>query len=92
MLTWSKGLREAVGLDGSKTDRELLESEDEQEAEAVATVDGRAWDRVRDRAGLACAILEVAELTPGRSEAFQAIQDLMRSRGSPVPAPEVGLP
>jgi len=92
MLTWSRGLREAVGLDGSKTDRELLEAEDEQEAEDVATVDGRAWDRVRDRAGLACAILEVAELTPGRPEAFQAIEDLIRSRGSPVPPPEVGLP
>jgi hypothetical protein len=91
MLTWSRGLREAVGLDASKTDQELLESEDEQEAEDVATVDGRAWDRVRDRAGMACAILEIAELTSGRPEAFQAIEDLIRSRGSPVPAPEVGL-
>jgi len=85
MLTWSHGLRAAVGLDPEKTDDEVVDGEEQQEAEIVAVISGSAWDGARDRRGLPCAILEAAELAPGQAAGYAAIQDLIRVRGKPLP-------
>jgi len=85
MLTWSAGLRAAVELDAEKSDEEVVEGEEQQEAELVAVMSGAAWDASRGRRGLACAILEAAELATGPAQCYTAIQDLIRARGRPAP-------
>lgn len=82
MLTWSKGLRAAVDLDVEKSDEELVAGEEQQEAEVVAVLTGSAWDSVRGRRGIPCAILEAAELAAGPAAGYAAIERLIRSRGS----------
>ena len=78
MLTWSRGMRAALGIGTEKPDEVLVEGEEQAEAETVAVIDGCAWDRVRDRRGLACAILEAAELAPSAAACFEALRQLMR--------------
>jgi len=85
MLTWSNGLRAAVELDVEKSDEEVVEGEEQKEAEVVAVMSGAAWDAARARRGLPCAILETAELATGAAEGYLAIQDLIRARGRPAP-------
>lgn len=85
MLTWSDGLRAAVELDAEKSDEEVVDGEEQKEAEIVAVISGSAWDGARDRRGLPCAILEATELAPGQAEGYAAIQDLIRVRGKPLP-------
>ena len=87
MLTWSSGLRAAVELDTDKSDEEVVEGEEQQEAELVAVMSAAAWDTSRGRRGLACAILEAAELATGPAQGHAAIQDLIRARGRPAPGP-----
>ncbi len=77
MLTWSRGLREAVALDDEPTDAEILQVEEAQEAESIATITSGAWNSVRFRRGMACAILEAAELAPSCTDAATAIQALI---------------
>ena len=83
MLTWSKGLRTAVDLDLEQSDDEIVEGEEREEAEIVAVISGPAWDSVRGRRSLPCAILETAELVPNQAEGHSAIQNLIRARGRP---------
>ena len=83
MLTWSKGLRAAVELDVEKDDKEIVEGEEQKEAEIVAVISGPAWDGARDRRGVPCAILEAAELATGQVQGFAAIENLIRVRGKP---------
>jgi len=83
MLTWSEGLRAAVELDVEKHDEEIVEGEEQKEAEIVAVISGPAWDSARGRRGIPCAILEAAELATGQSEGFKAIENLIRVRGKP---------
>jgi hypothetical protein len=87
MLTWSKGLRAAVELDVEKDDNEIVEGEEQKEAELVAVISGAAWDGARDRRGVPCAILEAAELATGQAEGFAAIENLIRVRGKPGRTP-----
>jgi len=84
MLTWSRGLRADVGLDTEKSDEEIVEGEDQKEAEVVAVISGGAWDCARDRPGLSCAILEAAELAVGQAAGYAAIERLLRVRGEPL--------
>lgn len=83
MLTWSEGLRAAVELDVEKHDEEIVEGEEQKEAEIVAVISGPAWDGARGRRGIPCAILEAAELATGQAEGFEAIENLIRVRGKP---------
>lgn len=83
MLTWSNGLRAAVELDVEESDEEVVDGEEQQEAEIVAVLSGAAWDSARGRRGLPCAILETAEFATGQAEGYQAIQNLIRVRGKP---------
>jgi hypothetical protein len=85
MLTWSNGLRAAAELDVEKSDEEVVEGEEQKEAEVVAVMSGAAWDAARGRRGLPCAILETAELATGAAEGYAAIQYLIRARGRPAP-------
>ena len=85
MLTWSQGLRAAVELDVEKGDDEVVEGEEQQDAEIIAVISSAAWDGARDRRGLPCAILEAAELAIGQAEGYAAIQGLIRVRGMPAP-------
>lgn len=78
MLTWSDGFRTFLGFD-EKTDQEVVDGE-EQASEIVAVIPGAVWDRVRDRRGLTCAILEAAELAAGEPEGFVAIERLIQRR------------
>jgi len=82
MLTWSRGLREAVDLDLEEADEEIVASEEQQPAEQVAIITAGAWDAVRYRRGMACAILEAAELA-GRGEAAETIQSLIWNGAAP---------
>jgi hypothetical protein len=78
MLTWSRELREAVGLDEELSDEGVVDAEERQPAEPVVVIPGGAWDVVRRRRGLPCAILEAAELlSPG--EAADKIQSFIWS-------------
>jgi hypothetical protein len=77
MLTWSRGLREEVGLDEELPDSELAETEEEQPAEPIATITSGAWLSVRGRRGLACAILEAAEMAASQTDGAKAIQALI---------------
>jgi hypothetical protein len=86
MLTWSRGLRAALGISAEKSDQVVVEGEEQPEAETVVVIDGYAWDRIRDRRGLACAILEVAELAVGQKAGFDAVLELARARGRPQSA------
>jgi hypothetical protein len=87
MLTWSRGLREAVALDDEDPDLEIVQAEENEPAEPIAIISSSAWDSVRYRHGMACAILEAAELGASPTEAAKAIQALIwearPSRGPP---------
>jgi hypothetical protein len=83
MLTWSRGLREAVDLDQEQSDQEVVDSKEQQPAEPVAVIASWAWDAIRHHRGMACAILEAAELAANQTEGFEAIQDLIRVRSGP---------
>jgi hypothetical protein len=83
MLTWSRGLREAVDLNLEHTDQEVVDAEEQQPAEAVAVIASWAWDAIRHHRGLPCAILEAAELAANQTAGFEAIQDLIRVRSGP---------
>lgn len=83
MLTWSKGLRAAVDLDVEQSDEQVVEGEEQQEAEIVAVLKAGAWDGARDRYGLPCAILEAAERAIGPAEGYEAIENLLRGRSAP---------
>jgi hypothetical protein len=80
MLTWSRGLRAIVTLDPERSDKEVANEEELHEGETVAVIDGTAWDRVRDRWGTPCAILEAAELAAGRPAIFETIEALVHGR------------
>ena len=81
MLTWSRGLRAAVALADEASDEQIVEGEEQQEAEVVAVISRGAWDGNRDRRGLPCAILEAAERAGTQSDAHEAIGALVWSRG-----------
>jgi hypothetical protein len=83
MLRWSKNLREAVDLGEEPTDQAVVDSEEQQPAEPVAIIASWVWDAIRHRPGMACAILEAAELAASQAEGFAAIQDLIRLRSGP---------
>jgi hypothetical protein len=83
MLTWSSGLREFVGLDEEPTDEEVAKAEEERAAEPVAIITSGAWGAVRHRRGMACAILEAAELVPDPAEAGKTIQELIWGAARP---------
>jgi hypothetical protein len=87
MLTWSRGLREAVALDEEQTDAAVVDAEETADAEPIATLTGRAWLSVRGRRGLACAILEVAELAATRADAAARIQALVWGTAPPEVPP-----
>lgn len=59
MLTWSRGLRVACGIE-ERTDQEIVEGEVDAETH-VLTIKGEAWDRLRDVPGLPVRLLEFAE-------------------------------
>ena len=84
MLTWSKGLRTAVELDVEKSDEDVVDGEEQQEAEIVAVISGIAWDGARNQPGLPCAILEAAELATRQAQGYEAIENLIRVRGRPL--------
>ena len=83
MLTWSKGLREAVDLDTEQTDQEVVDGEEQQPTESVAVIASWAWDALRHQRGMPCAILEAAELAASQTDGFEAIQELIRVRSGP---------
>jgi hypothetical protein len=85
MLTWSRGLRAAVGLDQEKADQEVVENDEQEDAESVAVIPGSIWDGLRDRRGVPCAILEAAELAVTQTQGYEAIEALIqgRARGRP---------
>lgn len=62
MLTWSRGLRVACGVE-ERTDQEIVEGEIDAETHVV-TIKGEAWDRLRDVPGLQVSLLEFAESAP----------------------------
>jgi hypothetical protein len=90
MLTWSRGLREFVGLDAERNDGEIVDGEEQAEAETVAVIAGGTWDSVRNQRGLPCAILEAAELAAGAHAGFEAIQNLVRICGPLLRLPREG--
>lgn len=83
MLTWSRGLRKAAGLEDEKSDEEIANEGDALEAEEIAVLAGHVWDGVRYRPGLPCAILDAAELAPNRSDAAEAVQALIWANDFP---------
>lgn len=92
MLAWSKGLRDFLELGTEQSDEQVIEGEEQGEAEVVACITASAWDSARDRPGLPCAILEAAELAVGQAEGYAAIQDLIRSPRGRAPPPDEGSP
>lgn len=50
MLTWSKGLRDLIGLGAEATDEEIAEADESQAGDVVAWIAGELWDQLRDRA------------------------------------------
>jgi hypothetical protein len=66
MLTWSRGLRERLGLGEEATDEELAESIDAS-FEVVQLIHGQEWDRLRDSRGARARILELVERRHTRS-------------------------
>ncbi len=78
MLTWSRGLREFVGLGAERENEELVIAEEAEPAEPVAIITSAAWDAIRHRRGVACTLLEVAELTPKQSQAAEEIEAVVR--------------
>jgi hypothetical protein len=87
MLTWSRGLRDFVGLGAERADKEALDAEEAQLAEPVAILTSGAWDAVRHKRGLACSILESAELVPNPTEAAKEIAVLVRREQRPRAPP-----
>lgn len=83
MLSWSRGLRSILALEDEKTDQQVVDGEEQQESETVAVIPGHVWDAARDRQGIACAILEAAELAAGPGDGFEAIKTLIRAGDSP---------
>jgi hypothetical protein len=77
MLTWSRGLREFVGLDQECTDEAAADTEEGEPSETVTVIAGEAWDAARHKPGVACAILDTAELVPNPTEAADAIGALV---------------
>lgn len=77
MLTWSRGLREFLGLDAERTDRAVVDAEESQAGEAVGIISSGAWDTIRNQRGMARAILETAELSSSPAEAAKGIQALV---------------
>lgn len=87
MLTWSRGLREAVALDEEQLDATLVEADETADAEPIATLTSLAWSSVRGRRGLACAILEAAELAATQADAVARIQALVWGTAPPEVPP-----
>ena len=56
---------------------ELAQAEDILDAEPIAVIPSGAWDRIRSRRGMACAVLEAAELAASPAEASKSIQALI---------------
>lgn len=60
MLTWTRGLRAACGLEPEKTDEEVVRGEDGVEI-PIATIPGALWRAIRDLPGVKLQILKAAE-------------------------------
>jgi Replication protein len=61
MLTWSRGLRTAAGLEEKeKDDQEIVEGEGANDKE-VCRVPGAVWDRIRNWPGVPAQLLAIAE-------------------------------
>lgn len=74
MLTWSKGLRKAVGLGKEKTDEEIVEDA-EHEATEVLEIDAHTWYLIKD--GDVWTLLDAAEsYSPQRVD--DALQRLIK--------------
>lgn len=80
-LTWSRGLRAAVGLDDDETDAELLAREDEL-ARRIAMIDADTWRDVRDRA---VELLELAELGADELAIWRAARRIQSDRWACAP-------
>jgi hypothetical protein len=61
MLTWSRGIRDAVGLDDELTDDELLAAPEAEPREPIALIDGKTWDTIRHVPLVRSRLLEAAE-------------------------------
>jgi hypothetical protein len=61
MLTWSKGLRERLGIGKEKTDEEIAQEEADKEVSPVGLIKGRQWDRLVQRRGAVVHLLEICE-------------------------------
>ncbi len=85
MLTWSHGLRNAVGLGEERTDEEIVEGEDGSET-LIATIAGADWDDVRDISGAKVALLTAAE-NGGSEEVYRELSTLL---GRPIVTPSRG--
>ena len=86
MLTWSKGLRDAAGIDAEQTDEELAAAEDPAAAR-VCFIPGTVWDALRVTPGVLVAMLEAAE--HGGAPAVQRLiaRVLVARRAAPAAAP-----
>ncbi len=60
MLTWTRGLRHAAGLNVKKTDEDIVEGESAEEL-TVSRIPGAEWDAFRDVPGMKLALLVAAE-------------------------------
>jgi hypothetical protein len=66
MLTWSRGLRKAAGLDDIKSDEDIVQGSDAEE-QVVARISGRVWSLLRDVRGMRLRLLVEAETGDGSS-------------------------
>lgn len=58
-ITWSRHLRDRLGMTAERTDDEIVE--DTEAAERLAEIEGTSWDRLRDDPDRLASILEAAE-------------------------------
>ena len=79
MLTWSRGLKAAAGLD-EKSDEELV-VEDSLDAcgDVLAAIPGAIWDRIRDVAGATVVLIAAAE-TGGQVGVDACVEALLHAR------------
>lgn len=75
MLTWSRGLKAAAGLD-EKADAELVVEDSLDECgDVLAAIPGALWDRVRDVVGATADLIHAAD--SGGQEALDRCIDLL---------------
>lgn len=79
-MTWSKGMRDRLGLDQERDD-EAIAAETDGAGETVALLTRRQWASVRRAGPLAIVLLEVVEADPG----YDTVAEVLNAWGVGAP-------